>query len=59
MEGPDPGVDHNDVIGGSGGNEDADMGSVQEDESEEEMGMVHGGHRWRNLCDPPCADGPI
>ena len=38
---PDPGVNHDEVIEGSDGDEDADMGAVQEDESEEEMGMVH------------------
>ena len=41
VEGPDPGVNHDEVIESSDGDEDADMGAVQEDEFEEEMGMVH------------------
>ena len=34
-------MDHDEAIEGSDGDEDADMGAVQEDESEEEMSMVH------------------
>ena len=41
MEGPDPGMGHDDVIEDDDDNEDADMGALQEDESEEEMGIVH------------------
>ena len=41
VEGPDPGMGYDDVIEDNDGNEDADMGAVQEDQSEEEMGIVH------------------
>ena len=42
MDEPDLGPSHDEVIGGSDGDEDADMGAVQENETEEEMGIAHG-----------------
>ena len=41
MEGLDPGMSHHDAVEDNDDNEDADMGAVQEDESEEEVGIVH------------------
>ena len=41
MEVSDPAISLDEDVEGSDGDEDADMGAVQEAESEEEMGMIH------------------